>query len=53
MDLLSDECLLIAYKEAKKFNLDIDFIKMIESEIIARNLEDKLINEYADIITRY
>lgn len=36
MDTLSDESLIEAYNNAKTYNLDLDFIRLLEGEILQR-----------------
>lgn len=36
MDTLSDELLIEAYNNAKTYNLDLDFIRLLEGEILQR-----------------
>ncbi|WNS79243.1 sporulation histidine kinase inhibitor Sda [Domibacillus sp. DTU_2020_1001157_1_SI_ALB_TIR_016] len=38
---LSDKLLIRAYKQAKKINLDKEFVYMLEKEIYKRNLSTK------------
>ncbi|WP_397537085.1 sporulation histidine kinase inhibitor Sda [Rummeliibacillus pycnus] len=44
METLSDELLIQAYSDAKTYNLNLDFIRLLEDEIL-RRIVVKLISE--------